>query len=216
MGILSPKVRTALLAAALPAFAAAGAPSDWTDRTNADDWRLTKILRGEVETAEGREVGDVHDVLIGPEGRIDSVIVERPAGSDGVGARYARVLVDRLSFEPDEAVVRLEGGRDETADWEVAERPPGPPPGHHSAHRLVGLPVNLDGAAPWGEIDELLVARNTHDVTAFVIEPNEDRADFSVPWKAAVLELEEHLLVLPFTEDEIGSLEESPWGEVLR
>lgn len=72
--------RTPLMFAAMVPFVAVAAPTEQDQKAYkqlADDVLVTEILEATVQNRQGKEIGEVEDVILGRDGEIQSVLVDR-------------------------------------------------------------------------------------------------------------------------------------------
>jgi sporulation protein YlmC with PRC-barrel domain len=67
---------------------------------------MDRLIGTDALSSQGREVGEVENVLVDPSGRIRAVVLEW-GGVLGLGARHAVVPATDVRFEADRAVVDL-------------------------------------------------------------------------------------------------------------
>jgi sporulation protein YlmC with PRC-barrel domain len=104
---------TALLAAPLPAFAQASAPT--MTPAERHDWershRASKIIGSEVRNKSGDKIGDVRDLVVDDKGTIRLAIVST-GGFLGVGDRLHAVPWDVLALGPkDDHILDIDRAR---------------------------------------------------------------------------------------------------------
>lgn len=199
---------TSLLLLLLPTVGgAAGIPGDWSYEPLYDDWRLSRVMLGVVQTSDGVYGGDVHDIIIGPTGLVKSVVVEwyLPEKMD---RRFYEVDWTNLDFAPRQGEVEVTLSADEVEAREKARSPEFAGKGEYEASNLIGMPVELDDRKPYGEISDLLVSRNANDLSAYVVEADgPGRMEFALPADETAIDYEADLLSLPYVVEDVEELD---------
>lgn len=186
--------------------------ADWEIDPLHSHWRLSKIMEGPVYSSDNVQVGEVHDVILGPTGLITSVVVERKK-DDGLGWKYFEVEWLRADFDPLLGHVDLEMTREKALEIPTRELPNFKGDEEYEASDLLGLDVNLDDARPYGEIVDLLVSPSTNDVESFVVA-SDGIGDlrYALPANFDQLDTNRMQVDLPYVVDEVEDLE--LWVEI--
>ena len=86
------------LAGTLHGEAAIMNAEEWNyDTLYKDTWRASALIDLDAYNAEGESVGEIHDILVRPDGTIDSVIIEGGGFLD-IGDSHVRVKWDEMKF----------------------------------------------------------------------------------------------------------------------
>lgn len=198
-----------LMLMAAPALAAAQQPlpEDWDNEPLYDDWRLSRVMLGTVETKDGAYGGDVHDIIIGDTGLVHSVVVEwyLPEKMD---RRFFEVKWRNLEFDPRLQDVDVKLTTAEIGAMEKSESPEFAGENEYEASNLIGMPVEMDDRAPYGEISDLLVSQHASDITAYIVESDgPGLVEYALPAKEDAIDYENGRLSLPYVVEDVESLD---------
>ncbi|MEQ8346030.1 MAG: PRC-barrel domain-containing protein [Marinovum algicola] len=132
---------------------------DW-DRTALNQgWSAKALLDAEVFGPNNEEVGDVDDILIGPDGKIRAVIVETDAFLN-IGDVEARIAWDRIGPGPEEESISVPLSEETIEEFrsdydEVAQERR-----VFRARELIGDAVRVKDGGGYGRIDDLVFGRD--------------------------------------------------------
>lgn len=209
--------RTAPIALAvaglLIAAPAAAAPelTGWDYGGLYDDWRVSTILGGNALTIGGEDVGDVHDLSIGEDGVIQSMIVETDANLTPRG-RYFEVPFRDVDVDPETFSVTLIQDLEAARALETSETPPRLDAGQWKASMLIGMPAELNGE-PWGRVDDLIFDGASRSLTAYAVEPLlGDAAVVALPFDATLVVPDPAALEIPWGPETVGDLDMFDYG----
>lgn len=197
------------LAAAIALAAAPAAAQDagWSYQDAYAGWRGTAIVGADVHGAFGEEVGDVEDLILGADGAIDQVVIEAggvlEVGDTEFGVPWSQV---RVAPEVERVMIPLSEEQVEDATgWRAPERLETAAPGDDqwSMRALLDQPVDLEGDADFGEVEDLIFRRDGA-LLAIVIEAGGDR--FALPWERFAVQQGDAGLAVAMTPDEVQAL----------
>ncbi|HET9868578.1 MAG TPA: PRC-barrel domain-containing protein, partial [Nitrospira sp.] len=88
----------------------------WAHAPLYDGWRATRLIDAEVISSEGEEMGEIHNIIFGPEGTAKAVIIEAGGFLD-IGDTHIRLPWDQIEITRGE-------GDGQTYDYEASVRVP--------------------------------------------------------------------------------------------
>ena len=145
---------------------------NWNYDALKDGWMASSLIDGEVRGAEGEEVGDVLNLILGSEGQLKSIIVEAGGFLD-IGDNHFRVPWDEVEVAADHKSVTVPIAADnvdaytvfngERIDKKVAEN-------SYRATELVRSFIALEDRKAYGMVTDL-VFTDEGDLEAVVIQP---------------------------------------------
>lgn len=187
--------------------ASAAIEDNWDYDDINDDWRVSQFMDSKVMSRDDAKVGEVHDILIGDSGFLQSVIVQQ-WNPDGDGLVYYKIPWSETEFNPIEEEVTLEKTQSQVADLEHRDLPNYQSEDQYEASNLLGMQVNVDGDAPYGEIDDLMFSEGANDLTAYVVESDGPGAfKYAIPANEDFVDYDAGIVTLPYTADELEELD---------
>lgn len=208
-------VLAALLAMLVAPAGAATGLERWDYEPLIDDWRASAVLGGDVFTRNGREIGDVTDLIFNAQGYITTVIVRADRSVVESGDAYYPVRWGNVDFDPNARAITVDRTLSSIRDLPSrASAAAVTPTGDHRASRLIGLAAALDDRAPYGEVDDLLIDAGAGRLSALLIEPDgRDAAQIAVPAHMAWIDSDTATVELPFRLEVIDALAVFPLAE---
>ncbi|HEX6928954.1 MAG TPA: PRC-barrel domain-containing protein [Gammaproteobacteria bacterium] len=201
---------------AVSAVAAGDAGSTANDNIVVDSEQLhdavpaTEIIGKDVLMRDGRDVGDVEDVIIAKDGSVKSLLVSRDDGAAGGAGDDVQLEWNNVSYNRQQQVVRLD---DSASGLQAAQRGGARAPGEDGDLRvseLVGMDVNLSDKQLYGEVHDVLIDTDQGNAAAIVVDSggfftNETRA---LPVTLDAVDPGKEQLDLEYTEQQVESAEE--------
>jgi sporulation protein YlmC with PRC-barrel domain len=80
--------------------ASATAPGSYASEQTSDEWRSTKLVGLNVYNANDEKIGDINDLILGPDGQINSAVIG-VGGFLGMGEKLVAVPFSDLKFGRD-------------------------------------------------------------------------------------------------------------------
>lgn len=165
---------TIIAGVAAPFLAAGAAPapnvvdlSTW-DRTNAQNgWSAEELLDWDVYGPTGDEIGEVEDILVGPDGRIQAIIVETESFLD-IGDVHARVEWSKVSAGPEEESVRIPLTEDTLENYRMNYDDISTGNRSWRVRELIGDSVMLQDRQGYGTVDDVIFDRQNQLVAVVV------------------------------------------------
>ncbi|MFW3615257.1 PRC-barrel domain-containing protein [Billgrantia antri] len=193
-----------LCVAALPltALAAPGNLDDWQNQRSdsASTWTMRQLLGDDVIAGEKTEVGEVADVLLDAEGRVESLLVYSNGNEVNRGFRTVEWPV--LRFEPSDVLLSIAQQPSEFGDQPVASSPQeliGED--QYSALSMLGMGVEVEGAA-YAEVEDLVV-NEQNQVTSAIVDPDGmDTDSYWIPTDLGWID-PEWIMIVPYSQSDI-------------
>lgn len=156
-------------AASQAALAQSGTSTGWEAGPLDGSWSINQIMEAPVFATDDSRVGAIHDVILNPTGLIDSIVVEQRA-PDKAGLRYFRVDWSKTDFDPVSGQVDLQMTEKQVSALHKQTYPRFREVEQFEVSDLLGMPVSLDDARPFGEVVDLRISPNMNDVQAFIVQ----------------------------------------------
>lgn len=189
-----------------PGSAMAADLDGWDYTPLLDDWKLSAVMEGDVISSDGKDVGDVHDIIFNEAGLLDSIVVEQH--EKNLNWNFYEVAWSDIDFDPASGEVMLELDKAEVEalpDLELAEFSG---PEEIEASNLIGMPVNLDGVTPYGEVTNVTVTPGANELSALIVESDGLGAfSYAVPADISDIDADSVGIVLPYTVEEVEDLD---------
>lgn len=207
-----PKIHMTLTAAlgvflAAPAMAVDTYAEDWDYEPLYDDWRISQVMDGTVHAAGGKKVGEVHDILFGPEGLVDTIVVEKKV-NDELNWQYYEVAWANVDFDPALGQVQLDMSSKEIANREKRDVPAFAESSEVEASNLLGMTVNLENQDQYGEIADLLISEGENELSAFVVQSDGiGDMQYAVPAGFETIDVDPAMVELPYDDRLIEDLD---------
>ncbi|HEY0832423.1 MAG TPA: PRC-barrel domain-containing protein [Azospirillum sp.] len=203
---------------ALPARAAGlgadtGAPESWDYRAAYAGWRASGLLDAVVFGANGEELGEVKDLLVGADGRLRALAIE-VSGMLDIGPAQFMVPWRDAGPGPEPDTVALPITAEEAMALARAAGPDAGGPGAWRVLALLGRPVHVAGARHYGTVDDL-VFDGSGALVAAVVAPNGGRGGpYAYPWRDLTLAPAQSALTLPATPAQMRALGPFDYGRM--
>jgi sporulation protein YlmC with PRC-barrel domain len=132
---------------------------------------IDNLLDTDVRGSNGEELGEVEDVLISPDGQVDSIIVEG-GGFWDIGDTHFRVAWDKVDIGSDMEYVTIPMTEENVeefsvfADWDDQETVR-----RWRATELLNDYVSLEDVPTYGVINDLIIS-NDGQVQAVIVTPD--------------------------------------------
>ncbi|HKK37735.1 MAG TPA: PRC-barrel domain-containing protein [Paracoccaceae bacterium] len=205
-------VSAAALMAASPALAQQADGAAWVEITNwraaaaTDGWSADRALDTDVIGSGGEVVGELEDIIVGPDGRIESVIVEGGGFAD-IGDVHAAVPWSEVSMvDPERVEVAVaEEDLDEAERYENMDDMP-PKPMNFRVRELMGDFVTANGVG-YGAVDDVLFDPEG-EIVAVVVYPSAAyrRRPVAVPYNATAYDPYGPYFAVPYTSVQLDEL----------
>ncbi|AWJ82941.1 hypothetical protein TSH58p_05045 [Azospirillum sp. TSH58] len=172
-------------------------------------WRAGVIVGTEVEGLLGEELGQVVDLVVGPDGRLESAVIEASGMLDVGEARFTVPWHQLMPGSVDGILAYPVTGPD-TLDLIRRQQQAASRPGDWRVSALIGQPANTAGDATeagfFGTVEDLVFDRNGA-LKAVVVTPEpEGEGPYAVAWKAAALEPGLTSVTLQATPEQVKAL----------
>lgn len=164
------------------------------------DWEANAVLSGDVFTQDGTEVGEVADLVIGPAGLVQSVIVET-GGPTGNGHDYYQIAWSEASFDPNYHSVTVEKDLETIQDLNRKENVKAfTEQDQMLADTVIGMNARFENGEPAAEVQDLLLGE-AESVTAMVVETNDIGGEIrAVPFEMKWIDMKNRIVSLPYSE----------------
>lgn len=161
-----------------------------------NDVRLEMLLDSEVQSATGRSMGKLRDVIIDTEGSIEAAVVEFEEGIGNSGVAIAILEWSDIVADPQQGAVVASIGSDnqEQRAFDVD--------GMHGQD-INGRRAVLDDDADAGRVVDLLVASGDARVTALLVEM--DGEVYALPFDIARVEAGRDFVSFATTREEVAA-----------
>jgi PRC-barrel domain len=210
-------------------------PTDWNyDELYADGWRGEQLIDATVHGPTGEEIGEVENVVVGPDNKTLSVIAEvggvwdigdthvnvpwnevtTEAGREGVTIPVTQETVENYSLFPDEAITAREARTEtEAVDDDLTLGP--------RAWKLTNLVndyVGLADAPGYGYVDDVIFNKQG-ELKAVVVQPDVTWGTpgyYAYPYYGWGYGWDPTLdyYEVPYARDEVAGLDTFDYGEV--
>jgi len=134
-----------------------------------DGWQAEELLDEDVYGPNGDDVGEVEDILVGPDNRIRAIIVETNAFLD-IGDTHARIDWGDVSVGADLERVTVPVTEDTLDDYAVNYDDMNPPRAWR-VREVIGDVVNLEDRNSYGVVDDVLFDQQGK-LLSVVVRPN--------------------------------------------
>ena len=146
--------------------------SQWDTEALYQGWRAEELMDTEVRGTAGEELGEVEDILFGPEGEVVAVIVEG-GGFWDIGDTHFRVPWEDVEIAPGMEYVTVPV-TEETLDqysvfgegWDAQETPR-----LWRASELIDDYASLTDVMAYGVVDDIIISREG-EITAVIVAPD--------------------------------------------
>ena len=187
--------------------------ADWSYNTLTDDWSLNDVVGGEVIASDGIIVGYVNDIVFDESGLLDTVVVQQKSKSGDW--EFYEVAWANIDFDPALGEVELKVDSEAVDAFSEVEIADFSGPEEVEASNLIGMDVNVDGMAPYGEVHDLLVMEGANSLSAIVVESDGLGAfHYAVPADIEDLDADSVVLELPYTVDDVEALDWFVWEDM--
>lgn len=188
-------------------------PADWTYTPLTGDWRLDSVVGGEVVASDGVRVGYVNDIIFDESGLLDTVVVQQK--DDSGDWQFREVAWANIDFDPVLGQVQLKVDSEVFNSFEKMEVAEFSGFEEVEASNLLGMDVNVDGMAPYGEVEDLLVTEGDNSLSAIIVESDGPGSfHYAVPAEIDDLDAESVALELPYTVEDIEALDWFVWEDM--
>ena len=140
-----------------------GEPLDlsvWDDEIKLEDgWRARDLYGIEVMGADDEQIGDIRNIIIGPEGNIKSVIIESGGFLD-IGDTHFKVSWQDVTIDDDGKSVSVPINTENVADFSLFDEEPELGPRSWRASELIDDYVSLDDSEAYGIVEDLVFSRD--------------------------------------------------------
>lgn len=160
---------------AAPMLTAGAAPppnvvdlTTWDKTDVRNGWSAEELLDWDVYGPTGDEIGEVEDILVGPDGKVRAVIVETESFLD-IGDVHARVEWSKVSAGPDEESVRIPITEDTLEDYRMNYDDMATGNRSWRIRELIGDSVMLQDRQGYGTVDDVIFDRQ-NQLAAVVVD----------------------------------------------
>lgn len=207
----------AVFCLSVPAFSVSANPdvelADWDYAPLTEDWSLDNIVGGEVIASNGIQVGYVNDIIFDESGLLDTVVVQQK--DDSGDWTFREVAWANVDFDPALNQIELKVDSETFNGFDELEIADFSGPEELEASNLLGMDVNADGMAPYGEVEDLLVTEGANSLSAIVVESDGlGSFHYAVPADIEDLDGDSVVLDLPYTVEDIEALDWFVWEDM--
>lgn len=179
--------------------------SGWSYASLYDGWRAERMIGTEVEGLAGEEVGEVADLVISPDGRLEAVVIEASGMLDAGKARFAVPWTQLMAGSVDGTLTFPATSADVLGIIRTAQQPISRP-GDWRAAALIGQPVQARGDESFGTVGDLVFDR-IGNLQAVVIEPSGGiGGPYAFPWDGTGIEPGLAAVTLSATAEQVRAL----------
>ncbi|MDX1655335.1 MAG: PRC-barrel domain-containing protein, partial [Candidatus Competibacteraceae bacterium] len=133
--------------------------TDWDTGILYQGWRAENLIDTEVQGIGGEEIGEVEDILFGPDGNVVGVIIEG-GGFWDIGDTHFRVAWEDLDIGPALSQVTIPMTEETVEDYSVFEGWDDRETARFwRASDLIGDYASLTDVATYGMVDDLIISR---------------------------------------------------------
>lgn len=214
----------AILALASPAASQNKTDSTWVDITTwnyehlyEEGWSVTELLQGDAYGKSGARVGEIEDLIIGPEGDIRRVVIEGGGFLD-IGDSHIAVPWNYVSRRRTASVTVdiVEENLDETAMFRDADDKPAITP-NWRVRELLGEYLTLQDGTGFGLVDDVIFgADNT--IEAIVVRPSYGvgrfRGPVLFPYNNSLYTPADPVYATPYTKVELEDVDIFDYGRL--
>lgn len=119
-------------------------------------WRAERLLDADVYDADGDEIGEVENLYIGPDGKIQKVLIETEDGFLGLGEQFLAVNWDDVTFSSQANRVETQVDMDNLKKYSILDDEPDEEGRNFRATELIGDYVRLTDAQYYGYVTDLV------------------------------------------------------------
>ncbi|MBP2314955.1 PRC-barrel domain-containing protein [Azospirillum soli] len=180
-------------------------PGGWSYASLYQGWRADTMIGTEVNGLVGEELGEVVDLVISPDGRLQSVVIEASGMLDAGQARFSVPWTQLMAGSIDGTLTFPATSADVLT---IIRNEPQPisRPGDWRAAALLGRPVQTEGDDGFGTVSDLIFDQ-IGNLQAVVVEPTSGiGGPYAQPWDAASVEPGLAAVILSTTADQVRSL----------
>ncbi|MFO7854191.1 MAG: PRC-barrel domain-containing protein [Paracoccaceae bacterium] len=180
--------------------------TDWRAAAATDGWSADRALDSDVMGSGGEEIGELEDIIVGPDGRIESVIVEG-GGFIDIGDVHAAVpWSEVIVIGPERVEVDVaEEDLDDAERYKQMDDMPAKPM-NFRVRELMGDFVTADGVG-YGAVDDVIFDAEG-EIVSVVVYPSAAyrRRPVAVPYNASAYDPYGPYYALPYTTVELDEL----------
>lgn len=209
----------AMPASALPAQptragAAPVALDGWDYRAAYSGWRASGLIDAVVFGANGEELGEVKDLVVGADGRLRALAIEA-SGMLDIGPALFMVPWREATPGPEPDTVTLPITAEAAAALARPNAPDAVGPGGWRVQALLGRPVHAAGARDYGTVDDLIFD-TPGTLVAAVVAPrtDPDGGPYAVPWRDLTMAPAQSALSLRATPAQLRALGPFDYGRM--
>ena len=180
-------------------------PGGWSYASLYQGWRAETMIGTEVEGLMGEELGEVVDLVISPDGRLETVVIEASGMLDAGQARFAVPWTQLMAGSIDGTLTFPATSTDVLM---MIRNDPQPVsrPGDWRVAALFGRPVQTEGNDNFGSVSDLVFDR-IGNLQAVVAEPAGGvGGPYAFPWDSVSVEPGLAAVTLSATSEQVRSL----------
>ena len=176
-----------LLALSVQSWAAQNATDleNWDTETLTGTWRATVMTDTPVYGESGEQIGEVENLIIGPDNKVRSIIVES-GGFFDIGDTHIAVPWDRVDLAPDQEGIRVPVNQENVPDFDLfSGEDVEEGPRAWRATELLGDNVTFTDGSGYGIVYDLLFSEDG-TLQAVVVNPSIGYSvggHFAYPWR---------------------------------
>lgn len=184
-----------------------GALFGWDAGQLQGGWRAEQMTDAPVYGGSGAEIGEVADIVVGPDDQVQAFIVEADAFLD-FGDVHLRVPWDLIDLTPGTEGVRVPVDEDNVADFGLFGEEVETRPRARRVSELIGDDARLAGGEGYGVVDDLVFSE-AGELQAVVVTPDVGvGGSFAYPWSGYGYDFDPgaDVLDMPYTWEQTGEL----------
>lgn len=143
----------------------------WRQRDLYSGWSVEELLDADVYDAQGEEIGEVEDVIIGPDGKVRSLVIEAGGFLDIGDTHFAYPWAKATIQGTDRVTVAFD--KDRIADYSIfRDMDDRPTQGRNwRVTELINDYAYLSGRQGYGMVDDVIISRQG-EVQAVIVRPD--------------------------------------------
>jgi sporulation protein YlmC with PRC-barrel domain len=127
----------------------------WNAEDLHDGWRASSMTDVAVYGEDGEDIGEVANIIVGPDDQVQSIIVEA-GGLFDIGDTHFRVPWDQVDLTPGAEGVQVPVNEDNVDDFDLFGDEPGAGPRSWRVSEVMGDYVRLEDGVNYGIVDDLI------------------------------------------------------------
>lgn len=143
--------------------------SAWDAKELHDGWRASRMTDTPVYGKDGEDIGEVANIFVGADDRIQSIVVEAGGFLD-IGDTHFRVPWDQVDLTPDAEGVQVPVNEDNVEDFDLFSEEPDVGPRTWRVTEVIGDYVRMADGSNYGIVHDLVFSNEGH-LESVVVNP---------------------------------------------